>query len=388
MRVVDLAIGVERLINLRLFGLLDVNNHKPVFARSDVSVGASQIKIVRVGQRHNGALNDARLFRQRDIHDLQAFRVGHERVTELHLNRSRFPEAAQDCDQPRLQRIVEIDDGQSLVASDVGVDARDGDVRRAVERAAGIERQRAFQEVVRRIAVEQRRYAGLFVADDDKSLVLVADIKEGIDRMDRLFVITIFGLLIFGPVFARRINGQRRRRSDSGRVFRINVKSLTERRDRRGRDAFAEAFVVNVGDVVNAQAAGAIGDVGVFAAHLNAERLVMRGVFVGFDKAVFAFDVFFVLFGVSQLVQTRPDDCLRLVAFGHDYGVDAVFARRDPGEPPDEVDEVRPLHQQLRHDRVVVAGLGHVAIGADFRFGRADGVRHESAERVAAVTFG
>src|SRR5262249_60061194 len=78
----------------------------------------------------------------------------------------------------------------------------------------------------------------------------------------------------------------------------------------------------------------------------------------------------------------------RLVALGHGYGVDALLARRDPGEAPDEVDEIGPLHQQLRHDRVVVAGLRDVAVGADLGLGCADGVRHESAERVSAVAFG
>ena len=46
-----------------------------------------------------------------------------------------------------------------------------------------------------------------------------------------------------------------------------------------------------------------------------------------------------------------------------------MVACRDPAIPADEVDEVRPLHQELGHDRVVVFGFGEMAIGAHLGVG-------------------
>src|SRR5262249_59926647 len=110
-----------------------------------------------------------------------------------------------------------------------------------------------------------------------------------------------------------------------------------------GRDALTEALVVNVGDVVNAQAALAVGDVGVFAARLNAEGFVIRGVFVRLGQTVLTLDVLGVLIGVGQLVQARPDDGLRLAPLSHRHPRDAPLARRDPGESPGGAYEVAPL---------------------------------------------
>ena len=58
-----------------------------------------------------------------------------------------------------------------------------------------------------------------------------------------------------------------------------------------------------------------------------------------------------------------------------------VLAGPDEGEPPDEVQEARAVHQQLGHLGVVVVGLAEVTVGADLRRAlAADGVRHVGRE--------
>ena len=64
-----------------------------------------------------------------------------------------------------------------------------------------------------------------------------------------------------------------------------------------------------------------------------------------------ALDVLAEVVGEGELVQRAADDGLRLVALGHDHGRQAVLAGGDPAVAADEVDVVRPLHQELGHDR-------------------------------------
>ena len=80
-------------------------------------------------------------------------------------------------------------------------------------------------------------------------------------------------------------------------------------------------------------------------------------------------------------------DKLSEVTFGDEGGVQSVFARRDPTVAPDEVQIVCALHQQLRHDRVVVIVRGQMTIGAHFCFALSShGVRFVRAEGDAAGT--
>jgi hypothetical protein len=109
--------------------------------------------------------------------------------------------------------------------------------------------------------------------------------------VDWLFVVAVLGFLVFGPLLAQRVYGQRRGRGYAGRVFRLDIELLPERRDRGRSDALAEALVVDVGDVVNPEAALAVGDVGVFAACLDVEGFVVCGVFVNLLQFVRTLDV-------------------------------------------------------------------------------------------------
>ena len=119
--------------------------------------------------------------------------------------------------------------------------------------AAGIERRGAADEVVRRIAVQQRAHAGIaalqiWIADDDQALFTVGDIEEAVHQMNRL-------LFVLRLMRAQRVDAQRGRRGHGRGVARLDVELLAERRNRRGRDMLGEIFVVDVGDVVDAEAA-------------------------------------------------------------------------------------------------------------------------------------
>jgi hypothetical protein len=88
-----------------------------------------------------------------------------------------------------MQRVGEVHDFEAAVAEDVGVGPRDGDAARTVELALGVEGRRALEEVVARVAVQQRADACLRVSDDDEALVLVADVEEGVERSNRLLFV-------------------------------------------------------------------------------------------------------------------------------------------------------------------------------------------------------
>ena len=75
-------------------------------------------------------------------------------------------------------------------------------------------------------------------------------------------------------------------------------------------------------------------------------------------------EVLAVIVGISELVQRAADHRLRLVALGDDHGRQAMVSRRDPAVAADEIDVVRPLHQELGHDRIIVVCLGEMAVGA------------------------
>ena len=84
-------------------------------------------------------------------------------------------------------------------------------------------------------------------------------------------------------------------------------------------------------------------------------------------------------------MQRRPDHGLRLVPLRHRHRFESVMAGGHVGEASDEVDEVRPLQQELRHPGVVVVILGGVTAAAALRLATAHRVRHVRIEGLAAV---
>ena len=92
----------------------------------------------------------------------------------------------------------------------------------------------------------------------------------------------------------------------------------------------------------------------------------------------------FVPVGVGIAVQIAADHRLRLVPFGDPYALD-IGRLADPGVVADEVDEVGPLQQQLRHDRVVVVGFRDMAVGAGLGLGAPLGMRVMRREGLARI---
>ena len=86
------------------------------------------------------------------------------------------------------------------------------------------------------------------IADDDEAFVFVRDVEKSVERVNRL-------LFVFGIVRASGVDGERGRTCDGGGVFCFYVEALAERRDRRCNCALGEIFVVDVCDVVGAEAA-------------------------------------------------------------------------------------------------------------------------------------
>ena len=90
---------------------------------------------------------------------------------------------------------------------------------------------------------------------------------------------------------------------------------------------------------------------------------------------------------IGVAVQVGADHRLRLVPFGDPGRLEAAL-HAGPGVQADEVHEVRPVQQQLRHDRIVVVRLADVAVGAGLRLGPADGVREVRREGLAREAGG
>ena len=116
--------------------------------------------------------------------------------------------------------------------------------------AVGIEGQRAREEVVARVAVGQRRDV-----DEDQPFLAIGDVRVAIERMDRLLFVLRDELRL-----AQRVHRHRRRQRHRGGELRLHERALAERRDRRADDALGEVLVVDVGDVVDVEAALPVGD--------------------------------------------------------------------------------------------------------------------------------
>ena len=193
-------------------------------------------------------------------------------------------------------------------------------------------------------------------------------------------------LFVFGEAGAERIDGQRRRRCDGEGVFCGDVKTLADGRDGRSYDALGEAFVVDIGDVVDAQAAGSIGGVGVFAAGLNIENIAGM---IGYGgKLAMAADKFLEIVGIGDALEVAAVNRFGLIVFGDGDGFESAFAGGDVNVAAHEIHEIGALEQELGHPGVVVVGGGDVAVAALFGFFAAHGVRNESAVGLAGKTFG
>ena len=237
---------------------------------------------------------------------------------------------------------------------------------RPFEDAVGVEGQFAAEEVVERVAVEQG--AG---RHEDQSLVPVRDDRYSRRGVDRL-------LVVFRSWCVRVGSGAAVVGAATAVANEVRTKNrCPKRRHRRGDDPLGKALVVDERDVEDPQPRLAAGGIEILAARLDRQDLraaqpladVAAGMLVSMLELAVPFDMLLKLVGIGQLVQRAADDRLRLVALGHHDGRQPVIARADPAVAADEVDEVRPLHQELRHDRVVVVALGEMTVGAHLGVG-------------------
>ena len=296
-------------------------------------------------------------------------------MPELDRHRARRDDirAGDDGHHLRALRLVERDDDDTGIAADPGVCPGNRDAAGSPENPAGIEGHGALEEVVERIAVEERPRP-----DEDEPLLEIGDIEVGVHLVNA-------PLVVGGIVSPRRIWGERRRGGHAGGVGRLDVELLPERGHRRRRDPLRETLVVDESDVVDAQAVGAAGGVEILTAGLHLEHLallegveqpppdVAGGVTMGDAEGAVGGDVLGEIVREGDMVERAAEDGLRLLLLGHRDAGEAPVAEADPRVAADEVGVVRPLHQQLRHDGVVVLGLGDVAVGAHLRFVRATG---------------
>ena len=85
------------------------------------------------------------------------------------------------------------------------------------------------------------------------------------------------------------------------------------------------------------------------------------------------FQVVLMPVGVSKALEITANHGLRFVPFGDLHGLHMALLTH-PGIEADEVDVIRALQQQLRHDGVIVVVAIDVAVRTGFGFGFAFGV--------------
>jgi len=130
-------------------------------------------------------------------------------------------------------------------------------------------------------------------------------------------------LFVFRELGAERVDAERCGRCDGGGVFGGNEKFLADGGDRCAGDALGKAFVVDVGDVVDAEAAWASGGVGVFAAGLDVQNVA--GV-LGYCREFTAGALeLFVIVGVGDPMEIAAVDGFGLVVLGDGDGFEALF---------------------------------------------------------------
>ena len=135
--------------------------------------------------------------------------------------------------------------------------------------------------------------------------------------------------------------------------------------------------MIDEGDIEDPQSAFATCRIQVFTAMLQREDLwfvetraegfedIFAGMFVSvFELAVMFFDVFSIIFRVGDLMKAATEDGLWFGLLGDDDTFESMFTGTDPAVFSDEVCRAGTLHEQLRHDGIVIVVERQVAIGA------------------------
>src|SRR5215469_4600610 len=384
--VVELASGGEELIELGRCGRFHIDDSDALLPCGDVGIGARDINVASIGERHEGVGYEFWMCEVGDVENLHSLSIDEECITELDGDGAWIVQfrAGDRGGNLGSERIVEVDDDEGLIGKNVSKCSGDGDAASAGEGPFWIEGQGTGQKIVCGIAVEERSDAQTFrlqiaIANDDEAFFLISDIEEAEEEVDGLF-------FVFGNAGAQGIYAQSCGRSNRDRVFRRQIETLAKRGNRGGGHALREAFVVDVGNVVDAKTAFAGGCVGIFAAGLHVEYVAF--VAGGRGELAIVRDKILEVVGIRDALQVAAVDGFRFVVLGDGDGFEAFVAGCDIDVPADEVHKIRTLEQQLRHPGVVVVCGGNVTVGTLLGFASTNGVRYKGAEGLTGKPFG
>ena len=127
--LVHLLVGIENLIEPRSFGIFNVDDAQSAAARCDVSVGASDIDIARIGKRNFSSFDWLGMREIGHIEHFHAVTIDDECVAELHRDAARTVERW--CAYGRgnfwLERILQVNYNQIFSSEDVRKISRDDD---------------------------------------------------------------------------------------------------------------------------------------------------------------------------------------------------------------------------------------------------------------------
>ena len=216
MCVIQLAVRVEHLIELRPLRILNVYDSKPVRPIGDIGIGARHIELMRMTQAHHRPRHCPRMLRIGEADHLHPLVVCDKRVKELNCNGAWILQELprQLPDQSRLLRIPDIHHSQSARRADIDPVSRTHTVFRPGEAALRIKFRGLLDEVILRISIEQSPHV-----TNHKPQLAVADKRIAIPRRNRLLLV----VLVLNP---HRIVQQRARQRDRGRKRRANISLL------------------------------------------------------------------------------------------------------------------------------------------------------------------
>ena len=325
--VVERAAGIEHLFETRRFRIFDVDNGQTFRSVGHVGVGARDIEPARRAKSQGGARQRHGPIRVAHIEHLQTVIVRDERITELDGHAAWVAQevSGQFSGEARMHWVTHIDDVKSARRSHVKAVTGGRDKGGATQSAVWIEDDVFLEEIIIGIAVHQRGYI-----DDDESFLAIGDVNESVKHIDGL-------LFILGQTLTRRVERERAGQGDRGGERSVHKSSLAERRHRRGHDALGESFLIDVGDVEDLEAAGAVGGVEIFAAQDDVLD-VFAGMFVAFVQLGAGCDVLLVIGRIGNLLQVTADDGLRFIRLCPDDGVQSFATFSDVSVAAEKVD--------------------------------------------------
>ena len=141
----------------------------------------------------------------------------------------------------RVFWIIERDNHEACVARDISKSAHDCDCPRTFENVVGVEGQLATQEIVERVAVQERTGR-----NQDQPLIAVGDVEIAVHRVNVLLVVVRLML-------ASWVRGHCRGRGYRRGIGGAHEEPLAQRRHRRRHDSLGEPFMVDERDVENPQ---------------------------------------------------------------------------------------------------------------------------------------